>query len=134
MTVYHYQANSNAAPFFSDPSDGFVEANTPMDALKKVVSEYTHPCGLFAANIETCEPTPKKLARFLCASAVAQQKAIELSHGGIRRDGNKYRILNEKIEEVFLTIKQLAPNGDLFEDLSDGKIPIKGEKNERRTV
>ena len=121
MVVYHYQTNSFAAPFFSDPSEGFVESLTPMDALKKVVAEYTHPCGLYAATIESCEPKPKQLARFLSATAVAQQKAVELSHGGIRRDGDKFRILNAKAEEEFLTVKQLAPNGNLFEDLSATK-------------
>ena len=29
MNTYQWKANSNAAPFFSDPSDGFIEAESP---------------------------------------------------------------------------------------------------------
>lgn len=44
-------ANSKAAPFFSDESESFMEAETPHEALGKFVESYDHPCGLFAANV-----------------------------------------------------------------------------------
>lgn len=75
MNIYQWKANSNAAPFFSDPSDGFVEAEAPMEALKKVVAEYDHPRGLFSAVV--LEPSPKNpvLARYLSRRAATQMKA-----------------------------------------------------------
>jgi hypothetical protein len=90
MTVYHFKANSVAAPFFSDPSDGFIEEATAMKALEKLVREYTHPCGLFSAVIESCEPKPKMLARYLSASAVAQQTAVD-DGGSILGANDKYQ-------------------------------------------
>lgn len=75
MKTYHYTINSNAAPFFSDSDSGFVEGETAMKALKKVVKGYNHPCGLYSAIITSCEPKPKLLARFLSARAVTTEKA-----------------------------------------------------------
>ncbi|GAG66938.1 unnamed protein product, partial [marine sediment metagenome] len=54
METYQYRTNSNAAPFFSDPGDGFIEAETPMEALKDVVANYSHDCGLYSATIVKC--------------------------------------------------------------------------------
>ena len=47
---YFIYANSFAAPFFSDSSTSFVEAETPEAALKKFAADYKHPCGLYAAS------------------------------------------------------------------------------------
>lgn len=75
MNTYQWKANSNAAPFFSDPSEGFIEAESPMAALRKVVKDYDHSCGLFSAVI--LEPTPENrvLARYLSKRAATQVKA-----------------------------------------------------------
>ncbi len=73
---YHYRANSNAAPFFCDPSDGIVEADDAMWALEKVVKEYNHPCGLYSVIV--MEPSlkgekdGKTLTRYLSAKARKQ--------------------------------------------------------------
>jgi hypothetical protein len=104
MTVYHYETNSNAAPFFSDSDAGFVEANTPKEAIEKVVKEYTHSCGLYAAVIKTCEVKPKVLARFLSAKAVCTEDAIAKSKGGILSEGGKVRIRTDK-GDVYLDVK-----------------------------
>jgi hypothetical protein len=56
---------SGAAPIVSDKDSGFIEAETPKEALEKVVERYSHPCGLFSAIIQSCEEKPKILARFL---------------------------------------------------------------------
>jgi len=73
--VFQYHTNSNAAPFFSDSSEGFIEATDPMAALKKVVQDYEHPAGLLAAEIR--EPTPKNptLAVYLSAKAATSEAA-----------------------------------------------------------
>jgi len=40
-----------------------------MEALRSIVENYSHPCGLYAAIV--CDPTPKQktLARYLCPVA-----------------------------------------------------------------
>jgi hypothetical protein len=43
-------ANSFAAPFMSDQSTQHVTAESPVAALEKFAAEYTHPCGLYAAQ------------------------------------------------------------------------------------
>lgn len=44
-------ANSNAAPIVSDTSHTWVEGDTPAEAMSNFVATYSHPCGLFAANL-----------------------------------------------------------------------------------
>jgi hypothetical protein len=48
---YFIQANSFAAPFFSDTSTHFQKGSNPKKALENFAKKYKHPCGLFAANI-----------------------------------------------------------------------------------
>lgn len=75
MTVYSCIMNSNAAPFFSDVDSRFIEAESAKEALERAVKEYRHPCGLYAAKIETCEEKPKMVARYLSAKAARQMNA-----------------------------------------------------------
>ncbi len=51
MTEFFVVANSFAAPFFSDTSHDFVEADDAKMALERFAAEYTHPCGLYSANL-----------------------------------------------------------------------------------
>lgn len=51
MKEYFFFANSNAAPFFSDESTGYIKGKNPEDALQKFRRRYKHPCGLFFAAI-----------------------------------------------------------------------------------
>ena len=46
---YFIEANSFAAPFFSDTSSCFIVAESPEKALLDFKKQYTHPCGLYAA-------------------------------------------------------------------------------------
>lgn len=73
--TYHFQTNSNAAPFFSDNDSGFIESNSAMSALKELVSGYKHPAGLYSAMIEECSPKKKLLARYLSPRAATSTKA-----------------------------------------------------------
>lgn len=104
MPTYQWKANSNAAPFFSDTSEGFIDDETPMDALEKVVSEYDHPCGLFAVVI--LEPTPanKILARYLSKRAATQDKApcglTKWAGDNLYVDGKLIPLVDEVYEEV----------------------------------
>jgi hypothetical protein len=84
---------------FSDESRRFIEAGDPVNALKMAVEAYDHPCGLFAANITTCEPEPKVMARFLSARAVAQEDASRKTEGCIMGDDDRIRILKNGKEQ-----------------------------------
>lgn len=70
MTEYFISANSFAAPFFSDNSEAFIKAKSPEAALKKFVSGYKHPCGLYAAAVyadpNAYHKGSKPLAKWLC--------------------------------------------------------------------
>jgi len=46
---YFIVANSFGAPFFSDTSEKFQEANSPEKALEIFAENYKHSCGLYAA-------------------------------------------------------------------------------------
>jgi len=101
MKTYQWKTNSNAAPFFSDPSEGFIDADNPMDALRKVVSNYKHPAGIYSAAI--LKPTPENpvVARYLSARAATAEKAPT---GLTKWEGNDLYVDGVKIplaEEVF---------------------------------
>lgn len=70
-------ANSNAAPFFSDESTGYVDADDPTSALAIFVNDYSHPAGLYAANVyASADAYHKKeapLAMFVCDRASARE-------------------------------------------------------------
>lgn len=48
MSEYFITARSFAAPFVSDESTHFIEANSPEEALTKFAEGYSHPFGLIA--------------------------------------------------------------------------------------
>ena len=50
MSEYFITARSFAAPFCSDTSEKYVEADSPRAALEAFASDYSHPCGLYAAE------------------------------------------------------------------------------------
>lgn len=50
MREFFVTARSFAAPFFSDDSEKYVEADTPERALEAFAASYSHPCGLYAAE------------------------------------------------------------------------------------
>jgi hypothetical protein len=80
MKEFFFVANSNAAPFFSDTTTGFVKAETAKEALKKAVGEYQHSCGLYAlyihANANDYHKGKQYLARHLSKEA---KKALKRS-------------------------------------------------------
>lgn len=51
MNEYFIIANSFAAPFFSDSSNGYEKGETPKEALASFVKSYTHPAGLYSAKV-----------------------------------------------------------------------------------
>jgi len=115
MPVYFWETNSNAAPFFSDPNSGFIEAETAMDALKEVVEKYDHPCGLYAAIVKACEPKSKVLARYLSAKAVATEEAIKQTEGGIIKENGKIQ-LQRGVESIFIDVKDYQERWENLEN------------------
>lgn len=51
MAEYFVVTNSNAAPFFSDTDEFFVEADSSWAARDKAIAEYKHPAGLFSLAV-----------------------------------------------------------------------------------
>ena len=99
MMTYFYETRSNAAPFVSDSYHGFVEAEDPMEALKKVVAGYKHSAGLFAAEIMMADPSQRVLARYRSARAHTQVKASggtrQWKEDGLYVDGKLVPMLGE---------------------------------------
>lgn len=99
MTEFYIEANSFAAPFFSDQSNGYVEAADAAEALLKFAADYSHPCGLYAAvaytSADACNKGEKPLARWLSNQAQRLQGVT----GSIRFDGpGRGEINGERIE------------------------------------
>ena len=78
---YFIVANSFAAPFVSDMSESFEEAESPRKALEAFVARYSHPARLFAADVYASATDYHKdeapLARWLCNHEIAHQKATQ---------------------------------------------------------
>ena len=102
-TTFQYHTNSNSAPFFSDPGQGFIEAETPMDALIKVVKDYSHLAGLYSASIHEVSVENKMLARYLSArahtSTTAPTGITEWKNGKLFVDNKEVPQKNEVYEE-----------------------------------
>ena len=111
--VYYWSANSVAVPFFSEPSSGFVEAESAIKALRKKVEDYGKE-NLYAMVVKSCEEKSKLLARYLSAKAVATEKATELTEGGILKESGKIRVLvNGK--HKFLDVSKFKEKWENFE-------------------
>ena len=94
---YFITARSFAAPFCSDESERYVEAETPKKALEKFASEYSHPAGLYAAECWTDANAYHKrqepLARWESYDLQGEKLAIGDKHAYVRErreDGNVY--------------------------------------------
>lgn len=78
MSEYFVIANSFAAPFLSDTSDGFISADSPEDALMKFAAVYRHPCGLYSAAVypsaDAYHKRAEPLAKWLCNREIEQQR------------------------------------------------------------
>ena len=109
MNEFFIQANSFAAPFFSDTSEEFIKASTPEEALEKFAQNYDHPAGLYAAacyrDANTFHKGIAPLARWLCNHEIALREATKdkpgysyLGHtpGEFEIDRELYKIPNPK--------------------------------------
>lgn len=97
MSEYFIEANSFAAPFFSDTSEHWIEANNPKEALEKLAIEYTHPCGLFAAvcykDANARYKGQKPIAKWLCNHELAKQEnSPEGSYSYLGHGAGKFEI------------------------------------------
>lgn len=78
---YFIVANSFAAPFVSDRSEGFQEAESAAAALELFAKQYSHPAHLFAADaFESATDFHKgkpALARWLSNHEIAREDATK---------------------------------------------------------
>jgi hypothetical protein len=81
MNEYFIIANSFAAPFVSDTSEGYETGNNAKEALRKYVEKYTHPAGLYSARCYASADDYHKgkpfLAEYLSNHERALQKATK---------------------------------------------------------
>lgn len=77
---YFIVANSFAAPFVSDTSTSFVEADSAEKALALYVVQYSHPFGLYSATAfrssDAYHKGEKPLAQWLCNLEITKQRAV----------------------------------------------------------
>ena len=106
---YFIVANSFAAPFVSDTSTTFQEAETPEAALEAYAARYSHPAGLYAAeayaSANDYHKNAKPLAQWLCNHELAKQNATKgkasysaISHapGDVEVDDQRISVLDPK--------------------------------------
>lgn len=100
MSEYYIEANSFAAPFFSDQSHAYVEADSPAAALERFAGEYRHPCGLYAAVAYSGADARNKgedpLARWLSNQA----QRLEGVTGMVRMDEPGKGEINGELVEI----------------------------------
>lgn len=97
MPEFFITANSFAAPFMSDSSDAFVEAETPQAALEQFAAGYGHPAGLFSANAYESADAERKGADPLAAWRCNMQQAIDRAKPvegaySLLREGNGFEL------------------------------------------
>jgi type 1 glutamine amidotransferase len=113
MPEFFIQANSFAAPFVSDTSDVYVEADTPEAALEAFAADYRHPCGLYAAEVypsaDAMHKGRKPLARWVCNHELARRRLTKgkeahsyLGHspGDFEINGDRHKIEDPKAGRV----------------------------------
>lgn len=79
MREYFIVANSFAAPFCSDQSHSYQKGSTPESAMMMFAAEYSHPCGLYSAQLFESADAYHKNKPFLCEwhsnRVIAEKKA-----------------------------------------------------------
>lgn len=116
MTEYFVVAASFAAPFVSDMSYMHIFGETPKDAMLKFVEAYTHPRGLYSAQLypsaDDYHKEKKPLARWVSNHELAMNKLREenphcglMAHapGKFQVDDKLFEVDNPKGGELFLT-------------------------------
>ena len=81
MSEYYIIAQSFAAPFCSDESRSFIEADSPEQAINAFRDRYKHPCGLFSADCyvdaNAHAKGSKPLARWLSNHQIAVERVTK---------------------------------------------------------
>lgn len=100
ITEFYIEANSFAAPFFSDSSIGYVQANSAATALEQFAADYTHPCGLYAATAYTSADARNKGEKPLARWLSNQAQRLQGVTGMIRMDGPGKGEINGEVVEI----------------------------------
>ena len=109
MNEYFIVAESFAAPFVSDRSESFWKGETPDATLKEFAQNYSHPTGLYSADLyedaNAYHKNAKPLARWRCNHEIEKRKLTEplagysyLGHGpgDFEINGVRHKIENPK--------------------------------------
>lgn len=85
MSEWFIYAKSFAAPFVSDDSTDYEEAESAEQALTQFAARYTHPAGLYAATAFTSADAyhkgDKPVALWLCNHEREKQRLTKDLHG-----------------------------------------------------
>ncbi len=119
MKKYFIITNSHAAPFFSDADEYYVKGKDPKDAMEKAVKNYSHPCGLYAANLylnaDAYHQKKKPLVTWQCNKEIKKQEITKkmgcFSYLGISNNHFKINGIDYFVDD---------PNG--------GQITVLGDK------
>lgn len=80
MAEFYIEANSFSAPFFSDQSYAYVNADTAKLALESFADSYSHPAALYAAFAYSSSDAMKKgekpLAKWLCNHEIERSRIV----------------------------------------------------------
>lgn len=118
MKEYFVIANSFAAPFFSDTSESYIKGKNPLDAMNNFVKKYSHPCGLYSANLyasaDDYHKNKKRLAFYLSNTVIEKERLTKGLSGYsflhdhdekgeyFKIDGEKHYIKSSTTGECFL--------------------------------
>ena len=109
MAEFFIVAESFAAPFCSDQSEHFVEAETPRAALESFAETYKHPCKLYCAHAyrdanayhKHAEPLAKWQSNQCAGLEAAKQEAdrkgcysVRGGFGEFEIDGKLHKVKN----------------------------------------
>ncbi|MBA7614738.1 hypothetical protein ES703_22007 [subsurface metagenome] len=122
MPEYFIVANSFAAPFFSDTSEGYFRGKNPKDVMHRFIAQYEHPCGLYSANLyenaDAYHKNEEPLRQYLCNLELEKQRLVEGKdsysvlhsfHNGkefIEIDHERHYIKNPKEGKILIPIRE----------------------------
>lgn len=103
MAEFFIHSSSFAAPFFGDEGHHYVTGDTPEGALTAFAASYSHPAGLFAADIyenaDAFHKGRKRLARWLSNKArIVEERTSTGAHGIYSKDASTVEIDGEEIK------------------------------------
>lgn len=114
MPIYQWKTNTNGCPMVSEPHDGFIRANTPLEAINKVINRHNHPCGLFSAGIFDVSEENRLLVRYDSKRAATQSDAPCGTH---HWDGDRLYVDDVLMVSKSARIEVFGKDGNVLEKI-----------------